>query len=285
MRDLKVAAVCMHCETGEIRENLEKTSFYVSKASEAGAKVVCFPELSITGYTLRAPSHVYEDIGEGAAVESIIRTARENNVIILAGLVETLLESKPYITQIAAGPRGLLGIYRKTHLSPPESALYEAGQDFPVFSSEHVTFGIQLCYETHFPEISTIMALKGVEVLFLPHASPRGEPVEKMESWQRHMPSRAFDNGFFVIACNQAGTNREGLYFPALAMAIGPDGRIMESYTDKEEGLMVVDLKAGSIDEVRKHRMRYFLPHRRPELYREISSSVLQRSRYRSTPQ
>jgi predicted amidohydrolase len=280
MRDLKVGAVCMHSETGEIRGNLEKTSFYVSKASEAGAQVVCFPELSITGYTLRAPNRVYEDLGQDAVVESIISMARENNVIILAGLVETSLQTKPHISQIAAGPRGLLGVYRKTHLSPPESALYEAGQDLTVFSSEHVTFGIQLCYETHFPEISTIMALRGVDVLFLPHASPRGEPVGKMASWQRHMPSRAFDNGFFVVACNQAGTNKEGLYFPAVAMAIGPDGRIMERYTEKEEGLMVVDLKAGMLDEVRKHRMRYFLPHRRPELYREISSSAFQQSRF-----
>jgi N-carbamoylputrescine amidase len=51
----------------------------------------------------------------------------------------------------------------------------------------------------------------------------------------------------------------------------------MESYTGKDEGLMLVDLKAGFLNEVRKHRMRYFLPHRRPELYTEISSSVFRR--------
>jgi N-carbamoylputrescine amidase len=270
MKDVRVGAVCMRSETGEIRENLEKTSFYVSKASEAGAGIVCFAELSITGYSLRATSRGCEGLGQGAVIESIIRMARENNVIILAGLVEASLKPKPYISQIAAGPQGLLGVYRKTHLSPPESAVYEAGQDLTVFSSEQVVFGIQLCYETHFPEISTVMALKGVEVLFLPHASPRGEPAEKMESWLRHLPSRAFDNGVFVIACNQAGTNKEGLSFPAVALALGPDGRIMESYTGKDEGLMLVDLKASFLDGVRKHRMRYFLSRRRPELYTEL---------------
>jgi predicted amidohydrolase len=278
MRDLKVGAVCMHCETGEIRENLEKTSFYVAKASAAGAKIVCFPELSITGYTLVEPTQVYKDLGQDAVMNNLVRMAREKKVIILAGLVETSPEVKPCISQIAAGPWGLLGSYRKTHLSPPESARYEAGQDLTVFSCKQVSFGIQLCYETHFPEISTVMALKGAEVLFLPHASPRGEPKEKMESWQRHIPSRAFDNGLFVIACNQAGTNKEGLSFPAVAMAVGPDGRIIESYTGKDEGLMLVDLKAGFLDDVRKHRMRYFLPHRRPKLYTEISSSDFRQS-------
>jgi len=206
--------------------------------------------------------------------------ARDENVIIIAGLVERSLKDKPYISQIVAGPRGLMGVYRKTHLSPPEAEKYEAGQEITVFSDHEVTFGVQLCYESHFPEISTVMALQGVEVLFLPHASPRGEPAEKMESWLRHIPSRAFDNGVYVVACNQVGRNKEGLDFPGVAMAVGPDGRIMESYMGKEEGLMFADLTAGFLDEMRKHRMRYFLPKRRPGLYREICSSAFHRPRF-----
>ncbi|MFO7461676.1 MAG: nitrilase-related carbon-nitrogen hydrolase [Desulfatiglandales bacterium] len=280
MRDLRVGAVCMRSETGKISKNIEKTSFYVSKASKAGADVICFPELSITGYTLLEPSRVWEDLDQDAVMESILRMARENNVVILAGLVERSDKAGPWISHIVAGPRGLLGIYRKTHLSPPESGRYEAGQDLTVFSSDLAVFGIQLCYETHFPELSTVMALRGVEVLFLPHASPRGRPAEKLESWQRHIPGRAFDNGFFVIACNQAGTNKEGLSFPAVAMALGPDGRVLETYKGKGEGLMLVDLKSSVLDEVRNHRMRYFLPHRRPQLYREVSSSASHRARF-----
>ena len=280
MRDVRVGAVCMHSEVGAIGENLQRTAFYVSKASGAGAKIICFPELSLTGYTLREPGRVYEGPDQAAVMESIIRMARENNVIILAGLVEGSHNIKPYISQVVAGPRGLLGLYRKTHLAPPESERYEPGQELTVFSSEHAAFGIQLCYETHFPEISTVMALKGAEVLFLPHASPRGEPEEKMQSWQRHIPSRAFDNGFFVIACNQAGTNKEGLSFPAAAMAVGPDGRILQRYAEKGDGLMLVDLKASVLTELREHRMRYFLPRRRPELYREVSSSPSKPARF-----
>jgi predicted amidohydrolase len=123
------------------------------------------------------------------------------------------------------------------------------------------------------------MALRGIEILFLPHASPRGEPVEKMDSWLRHMPSRAFDNGFYVVACNQVGRNKEGLEFPGVAVALGPDGRILESCRGKEEGFILADLKAGFLNEVRSHRMRYFLPNRRPELYREICSSAFPRFR------
>ena len=67
-----------------------------------------------------------------------------------------------------------------------------------MFHEGDLTFGLELCYESHFPEISTVLCLKGAEILFMPHASPRGEPDEKMKSWLRHLPSRAFDNGVFV---------------------------------------------------------------------------------------
>jgi predicted amidohydrolase len=276
MRDLKIAAVCMHPETGRIRENLDKTAFHVSKAAKAGADIVCFPELSITGYTLQDPMKVYRKQKPDFAIEKIVDMAHDVNMIIIAGLIERSLKEKPYISQIVAGPRGLVGVYRKTHLSPPEAEKYQPGQVMPVYSSQEVTFGVQLCYESHFPEISTVMALKGAEILFLPHASPQGSPAEKMESWLRHMPSRAFDNGLYLVACNQVGDNEENLSFPGVALAIGPDGRVMGSYTGDEEGMMLVELRAGLLEEVRGHKMKYFMPFRRPELYRELSSSNLQ---------
>jgi predicted amidohydrolase len=270
MRDLKIAAVCMHSETGRIQENLEKTAFHVSKAAEAGAHIVCFPELSITGYTLEDPMKVYGEQEPDFAVQNIVDMARSAGVIIIAGLVERSLKDKPYISQIVAGPWGLDGVYRKTHLSPPEVEQYRPGQEMPVYMSHEVTFGVQLCYESHFPEISTVMALKGAEILFLPHASPRGTPAEKMESWLRHMPSRAFDNGLYVVACNQVAEKGENLPFPGVALAIGPDGRLLDSYSGLKERMMVVELSAGFLEEVRGHRMKYFMPYRRPELYKKL---------------
>ncbi len=270
MRDLKIAAVCMRSETGRIRENLDKTAFHVSQAAEAGAEIICFPELSITGYTLEDPMRVYGEEKSESAVEEIVDMARSAGVIIIAGLVERSLEDKPHISQIVAGPRGLVGVYRKTHLSPPEAEKYQAGQEMPVYSSQEVTFGVQLCYESHFPEISTVMALKGAEILFLPHASPRGTPAEKLASWLRHMPGRAFDNALYVVACNQVAEKGENLSFPGVALAIGPDGRVQESYTGDRERVMLVELKAGLLEEVRGHRMKYFMPYRRPELYKKL---------------
>ena len=93
-----------------------------------------------------------------------------------------------------------------------------------------------------------------------------------MKSWLRHLPGRAFDNGVFVVACNQVGKTGEGFVFPGVILALDPQGRILESYTGNEETMVFVELKAEVLQETRSHRMKYFLPHRRRELYADIVS-------------
>ncbi len=267
MGDLRIAAVCMHATPGDIDGNLQKTETFVLEASKMGADIVCFPELSLSGYGLRDPEKLCPpDRGE-EAVHEITEMARVRHVVILAGLIEWPDGRGPCISQIVAGPNGLLGRYRKTHLSPSEKEAYHPGDEIGVFRSEDRHFGVQLCYEAHFPEISTLMALKGARVIFIPHASPRGEPEEKRDSWLRHLPARAFDNALFVVACNQVGATDRGFSFPGVTMVLNPSGRMVAEYTGNAENLLVADLKMGELEEIRGHRMRYFLPHRRPDLY------------------
>ena len=50
-------------------------------------------------------------------------------------------------------------------------------------------------------------------------------------------------------------------------MIIGPSGEVVEKNLSDQESMVVLDLKAQDLNRVRGHRMRYFLPNRRPELY------------------
>ena len=169
---------------------------------------------------LKNPEKICDLSGSRRIVERIVRMAHDAKVMIMAGMVEILQEGRPYITHVVAGPGGLLGLYRKTHLSPPEKESYREGDGLDVFRAGDLTFGLELCYESHFPEISTVLCLKGAEILFMPHASPRGEPDGKMKTWLRHLPSRAFDNGVFVVACNQVGKTKETFFSRGLSLPL-----------------------------------------------------------------
>jgi predicted amidohydrolase len=271
MKDLTVAAVCMHSPPGEVERNLERTERFVLQAAEQGAGVVCFPELSISGYVLHDPEIICSKIIQADAATRLTRMAEETGLVIMAGLMEMSRRGRPHIVHWIALPDGGVGVYRKTHLSPPEQKVYEAGSILPVFSVKGATVGLQLCYEAHFPEISTVMALMGAEILFIPHASPRGSPEKKLESWVRHLPSRAFDNAVFVVACNQVGDGTKRLKYPGVAVVLGPDGKMVGSYVGREERLLLARLEKDALRRVRQHRMRYFLPRRRPELYARLA--------------
>jgi len=274
MDDIKIAAVCMHSIPGGIERNLARMESFVSKAAADSADIVCFPELSISGYLTTEPDRLYPASLYEEIVGRISDLASAAGLLILAGAIEVPSSGKPYITQVVAGPQGLLGCYRKTHLSPPEKDAYAAGQTLGLFHYGGVTFGLQLCYEAHFPELSTVMALGGADVVLMPHASPWGTPEEKLQSWLRHLPGRAFDNALFVVACNQVGTTPQGLSFPGVALCLSPAGRLIGRYTGAREDMLSVVLEGNALKNAREHRMGYFLPHRRPELYKGLLQAL-----------
>jgi predicted amidohydrolase len=267
MRDIRVALAIFNASVGNTRENLDKASIFVKQAAAEGAEIICFPEMNITGYSNHPDIALQAEPIPGPVISELVALSKIEKILILSGLAEKGENGCVYASHVAIAPDGVLGVYRKLHIAPTEQAMYTAGGEIPVFDFRGITLGIQLCYDAHFPELSTHMAMQGAEMIFVPHASPRGRAIEKHRSWMRHLPARAYDNSLYVIACNQTGDNQKGLHFPGNAVVIGPSGHILKAWTSGEEALHTFDLKADEFLRVRNNRMHFFLPNRRSELY------------------
>ncbi len=267
MNDIRIATVILNCPVNRVANNLDRMASWVAAARKRGADLIAFPEMNVTGYSTRDEIKDSAETLPGAISQSVLAMAREFKMVILSGLAEEDAKGRVFASHPVTTPEGLAGTYRKIHIAPPEINVFSAGNTIPLFEIKGVKFGIQLCYDVHFPELSTCMATQGADVIFMPHASPRGTPTEKFYSWMRHLPARAFDNSLFVVACNQTGDNQAGLNFPGLTVVLNPSGRIVKKNTDGKEHMMVTDLKAEELEKVRGHRMRYFLPNRRDDLY------------------
>lgn len=267
MQNIRIAAITCQSIVGEIDRNLAETKTWAHKASQAGADLVCFPELNITGYCNRPEmAEIAQPIPGRVSIELGLLAAEED-IIVLAGMARSNPKGPAYASHCVFHPDGRVEIYDKLHIAPPEKNTFAPGQRIPVFQAKGVTFGIQLCFDAHFPELSTAMTGLGAEVIFLPHASPRGKAAEKHLSWLRHLTARAFDNSVFIVACNQIGENCNGLEFPGNAMVIGPSGEVLAKDTLPRASMLMADLKAEDLEAVRNHPMRHFFPHRRPDLY------------------
>lgn len=273
MEDLRVAAVVMYSEVGKKVQNLARMESFVAQATEQGVQAICFPEMNISGYGLRQEMDSFVEPIPGPSTKAVLKMARAHRLLILAGLAEKSAEDQFYISQFAAGPEGLLGVYRKVHLGPPEEGIYQPGKECPVFSYGQILFGMELCFDGHFPELTTILALKGAEVIFIPHASPRESPEDKQERWLRYLSARAYDNSVFLVACNQTGETESGLVFSGAAFILNPRGEVMAASHDGGEGMIVAELKNDVLQGVRGSPRGFFLRRRRPELYRDLTIS------------
>jgi len=266
MGDIRVATAIFNSPLGAVERNLERIGDLCLEAVKQGAHLICFPEMAITGYSTSKDIIPFALSLDDHRLLNIKRICDDKNITILAGLAEKDDSGRIYASHLVFVPGKPLEVYRKLHISPPERTVFSEGYDIPVFEAHGFRFGIQLCYDAHFPFLSTRIAEKGADILFIPHASPRNTPEEKFHSWMRHIPARAYDNSLYVVACNQTGSNGAGLDFPGLAFVTDPSGHILAKDITGNEGLLISDLSQSALEHVRNHRMRYFLPNMRKDI-------------------
>ena len=269
MLDTRIAMVQMTSRVGDIAGNISRIESFLKEASESSVDIVCFPELGVCGYNAGDTSTPVPEPIPGPATERLEALARSYGITFLAGLLERGQNGVVYNTQVVFAPDGMMGGYRKTHVPTTEIGTFSQGRDLPVFDHPKVRFGIEICYDSHFPEVSTALAERGADLLFLPHASAGDETAEEKKArWLRYIPARAYDNTVFTAICNQVGDNGAGRSFAGITFVCDPRGRVIAEakHSDQEE-MVVADLKAADLQEVRNVRESFFRHFRRPELY------------------
>lgn len=271
MEDTRIGLVQMQSKLGAPEENLRKIKGFVKDAAGRQVSMLCFPELCLQGYS-REKARVTAEPLPGHYTAEISRLARLHRVLVLVGLVEQGPPDRPYITQLVAYPDGQVACYRKTHLGQSEMPHFSPGDSLPVFNHEQACFGIEICWDLHFPEVSTILSLQGAEIIFAPHASPT-IVGDRRGIWLKYLTARAYDNTVYVAACNQLGDNGDDHSFGGGSLVIDPKGNVVAEDFSRREGMLVADLAADPINRIRGRqsasmRHSFYLAGRRPELYR-----------------
>ncbi|MGF7184573.1 putative amidohydrolase [Desulfitispora alkaliphila] len=276
MEPSRIAMVQMTARVGAAEENLAKVKKYVEEAKRKNVDIICFPELAVNGYNRERAAETAEHI-PGKSSQYAIELARQSNIVILLGLAEKSANEKPYITHLAAFPDGTIQKHKKTHLGLSEQKYFSPGDEINVFYNEKVNFGIQICWETHFPEVSTILSLNDCEVIFSPFASPVSG-AERREIWMKFLAARAYDNSVYVAACNLVGYDGEQ-EFGGGSLIIDPKGNVINENFNKKEQMIIADLEPDIINKIRTQRKKsmrnsFYLACRRPELYQDLWKGV-----------
>jgi predicted amidohydrolase len=249
---------------GEVKRNLD---FVSERLAQVECDLLVLPELFNTGYQFASAAEaksLSEEIPTGLTTSRLVELASARRTHVVAGLAERAGDCL-YNSAVLVGPRGLVGVYRKTHLFFEETLWFAPGDTgFPVYDIGPARVGLMVCFDWYYPESSRTLALKGADViahpsnLVLPHCPDA-------------MITRCLENRVFAITCNRIGSEERGgkkkLTYIGNSEVISPSGKILARAKPDQVELTIVEIDPTESRQKRITNYNDLLADRRPELY------------------
>jgi len=238
---MRLALAQIDTVVGDLDGNRERIVRRLEEARGAGADLVLFPELAVTGYPpedlLLRPGFLR------AAAQSLDEIARRTTGI--AALVGAPLLDRDLFNACAVCVDGeVKGWYRKRFLPNygvfDENRYFQAGRDLLLLSCGETLVGPTVCEDVWQPgPPATDLALAGAHVIANISASPFH--VGKGAEREQMLATRARDNSCWIAFCNAVGGQDE-LVFDGHSLVIDEEGQIVARAPSFEEALLVVDV-------------------------------------------
>jgi predicted amidohydrolase len=267
-RAIRVAAA----QTGPVladdpASGLEAARGLFARAEREGVRILCFSELFLAPFF---PNRLEKEFDrwfldpDGAVVDELVALACRHGLAAILPLAERATNGyfNSALVVDAAGNR--LGTYRKTHIpayfptdAPGGTGSFEKlyfapGDSLPVFETEGLRFGIQICNDRLYPEPSRVLALAGAEAIFMPICySTYADPEHRASIWEVPLRARAYENGVWVVAANRVGPEGPRRHL-GRSMVVDPRGGIVAEAGTEDEALLVAELDPDAVRRARK---------------------------------
>ena len=256
--------------TDNKEKNLETAARYIRSAKENGGELVMLPEMFCCPYSNQFFPLFAEEAG-GLIWQSLSNMAVENEIVLVGGSMPEKEREHIYNSSFVFDQSGKqLARHRKMHLfdidvkggqSFRESDTFTPGDEVTLFQCSLGCFGLMICFDIRFPELSRLMALKGAEMFLVPAAF---NMTTGPAHWEMSFRQRALDNQVFTAGCAPA-RDTNGVYISyANSIVCSPWGDV-RARGDEKAGIVYAD-----IDLTENERIREQLPllrARRTDLY------------------
>src|SRR5438876_7189551 len=239
---MRLALAQINTTVGDLDGNRELIVSRLEEAKAAGAELVLFPELAITGYPpedlLLRPSFIR------AAEESLAQVARAaRGIVALVGTPHFDRDLYNGCAVCAAGE--VKAIYHKRFLPNygvfDEHRYFAPGRDLFLLEHGEVLIGPTVCEDVWQPgPPATDLALAGAQLLVNISASPFH--VGKDREREQMLQTRARDNVCYVAFVNAVGAQDE-LVFDGHSVVLDDEGEVLARAPGFEEALLVVEIE------------------------------------------
>lgn len=166
----------------DLDRNLDRTLHYIRQATDAGSRVVLFPEANLTGYFF--PDVLELDPREvKRALERTVRAAAEADIWAIVGTLKRTTDRYINLAHVVSPSGGIVYEYAKVHMAGRDERRYCRGGDkLALFEIDGVPATLVICRDGRHPELYRVPAMAGAQVLF--HPSCSSDEVEAV-AWKR----------------------------------------------------------------------------------------------------
>ncbi len=256
--DFTVALAQIKPKLGCVADNLADIVASVERAIAAGAQLVLFPELALTGYFLKDLVPEVALSINSPEIEQLAALSRQ--ISIAVGLVEVSRDYRFFNTALYFEDGAIRHRHRKVYL--PTYGLFDeqrylaCGDRFRAFDTKFGRFGMLVCEDMWHLSASYILAMEGATTLLCLSSSPgRGvaseEGLGSAKAWQRLTSTTAMFLSCRVLFCNRVGYE-DGVNFWGGSEVVRPCGDLAVRGKLLDEDMVVTKVEEG---ELRRERI------------------------------
>ena len=271
---IKIAGVQMDIEFANVPANLAKVIAKLRETAAAGAQLTVFPECTFPGYCYSSLEEAREfaEPMDGPTLRALQEVCSELDTRTVVGFFE--LDGEQVFNSAAlVGPGGVVGSYRKAHLPHlgVDRFTTPGNQPFAVADMGELRVGMNICYDSSFPEASRALALGGADLIALPTNWPStsGRTADLIPN------ARALENHVYFMSINRVGTER-GFEFIGKSKIVDPSGKELAFADHADEEILYAEIdpqwarNKHLCNVPGEHEVHRF-DDRRPDLYGPLS--------------
>jgi len=256
---MKIAVAQVDAAVGNVEKNIKHHIAAVKKAAAKKADIIVFPELSLTGYSVRDLNwDVAINLADSAVLNDLLKLSK--SITIIAGGVEERknfgLYNSAFVLEDGKVYSGHRKIYPPTYGMFEEMRYFSQGSDVRNFNSKHGKLGILICEDLWHLSLPYILASDGADAIITIAASPTrisgsAENLPSATINSEHHKAYARLLSTYVVFCNRVGIE-DGVNFWGGSEVVDPSGEIIASAKLFDEDLIYANLDEDAVRRARR---------------------------------
>ena len=201
----------------------------------------------MSGYAEPEDIRRFAEPFDGPFSHGVAEIARRTSTAIAYGYPEAVGQEL-YNSALCIDAHGQTIARQQKLMLPPghERDIFSIGTNLAQFELHGLKMAFLICYDIEFPEAARAVSQAGVHVILAPTALGAQWDVVA----NRVVPSRAFENGAYVMYANHAGVEN-GLTYLGSSCIVGPDGNDL-ARANSDPALIKAEVVSNRVTQARQ---------------------------------